>query len=247
VPEPIRLLIDPPQDGVWNMSLDEALLNSVAAGESPDTLRFYQWRPATLSLGYFQPFSDRQLHAASMHCAVVRRSSGGGAIVHDQELTYSLVLRVAERFAARELYSLVHEGLRAILAARAIEASIFEEGQPKREHESSFLCFERRANGDVVSRGSKICGSAQRRLGSTVLQHGSLLLAQSEFAPELPGLAELWDASPNVEGILEAWKTEMGQRLGRPLIMANWKPQELANARLWADQRYGSSDWQHKR
>ena len=95
----VRLLIDAQEGGAWNMAVDHALLET-AAETGAITLRFYEWTPATLSLGYFQPVADRLQHAASAACPIVRRSTGGGAIVHDQELTYSLVAPVSSRFGA---------------------------------------------------------------------------------------------------------------------------------------------------
>src|SRR5690242_18095105 len=86
-----RLLIDSAVDGPRSMAIDEALLES-AAGGGPLTLRFYQWSEPTLSLGYFQRYEDRSLHPASLDCPIVRRPTGGGAILHDKELTYSLAL-----------------------------------------------------------------------------------------------------------------------------------------------------------
>ena len=88
-----RLIIDPPAAGSWNMAVDEALLRS--AGESRQlTLRVYQWEQPTLSLGYFQAHERPAEHAASQPCPVVRRATGGGAIVHDREITYSLTAPV---------------------------------------------------------------------------------------------------------------------------------------------------------
>src|ERR1700682_6410647 len=83
-----RLLIDPPALGAWNMAVDQALLEHAASGGW--TLRFYSWIEPTLSLGYFQAHRDRRTHTASRGLPLVRRASGGGAIVHDHELTYSL-------------------------------------------------------------------------------------------------------------------------------------------------------------
>ena len=86
-----RLFIDPPAPGSWNMALDETLLESAADG-GESSLRFYGWSQPTLSLGYFQPYDDRCQHAASRNCPAVRRASGGGAILHDREITYSFAL-----------------------------------------------------------------------------------------------------------------------------------------------------------
>ncbi len=80
-----RLIIDPPAAGRWNMAVDEALLLS-AASRRTVTLRVYQWEVPTLSLGYFQPHAQREQHASSRHCPLVRRATGGGAIVHDRRI-----------------------------------------------------------------------------------------------------------------------------------------------------------------
>src|SRR5436190_15116613 len=89
--ESLRLIIDPPLIGPMNMAIDEALLES-AATDGVATLRLYQWSEPTLSLGYFQAAEERERHQASTNCPLVRRASGGGAILHDRELTYSLAL-----------------------------------------------------------------------------------------------------------------------------------------------------------
>src|SRR6185295_18138238 len=101
----MRLLIDPPGGGAWNMAVDEALLET-AATTGQATLRFYQWQEPTLSLGYFQSVADRQQHAASLDCPVVRRASGGGAILPDRELTYSVAL--PQPVASSALYDACH-------------------------------------------------------------------------------------------------------------------------------------------
>ncbi len=88
-----RLLTDPPATGAWNMAVDEALLDGVAAGIAPPTLRFYQWAPPCLSLGYFQPFDVVDVAGClRLGVDVVRRPTGGRAILHDRELTYSVAL-----------------------------------------------------------------------------------------------------------------------------------------------------------
>src|SRR5947207_15142687 len=88
-----RLLLDKPSSGAWNMAVDEVLLDGVAAGTAPPTLRFYEWTPACLSLGYFQPFDVVDLDGCrALGVEVVRRPTGGRAILHDRELTYSVAL-----------------------------------------------------------------------------------------------------------------------------------------------------------
>src|SRR5438094_9157784 len=88
-----RLLLDPPAEGAWNMAVDEVLLDGVAAGSAPPTLRFYSWMPACLSLGYFQPSSVVNVEGChGLGIDIVRRPTGGRAILHDRELTYSVAL-----------------------------------------------------------------------------------------------------------------------------------------------------------
>src|SRR4029453_12753533 len=196
---PLRLIHDPPAAGAWNMAVDEALLESAAA-TGVATLRFYEWSEPTLSLGYFQLADDRTAHFASRECPLVRRSSGGGAIVHDRELTYSFALpqRDTRAAAASELVYLFHETLAEALAQFGIATALYKPPTGACNSRSAyvvgsepFLCFERRACGDLLCGHAKIAGSAQRRRRGAVLQHGSVLLAASRCAPELPGIENM--------------------------------------------------------
>src|SRR5262245_3104799 len=152
-----RLIVDQPAPGGWNMAVDEALLQSAVA-ENIATLRLYQWDEPTLSLGYFQCYDDRRLHAASQNCPVVRRQSGGGAILHDCELTYSLTFPAAHPVTrdATALYNFVHEEFIRILAPRlhdtstACELRLNCDVSPLPPIEEPFLCFQRRACGDLL-------------------------------------------------------------------------------------------------
>ncbi len=207
-----RLIIDPPQSGDWNMAVDEALLND-AAEQGLATLRFYEWLGPTLSLGYFQEHKDRIRHSASRDLPLVRRASGGGALVHHHELTYSVALPQIHPLAgdAERLYDTVHGVLvdwlndQLPVDLRA-NAALCLRSQKLPIREQPFLCFQRRSRGDLLidlngepdfpfpcafDGRFKVCGSAQRRRAGAVLQHGGLLLAASPFAPELPGLFEL--------------------------------------------------------
>ncbi|MFO0789454.1 MAG: hypothetical protein U0805_08350 [Pirellulales bacterium] len=172
-PDEVRLLIDPPQPGAWNMAVDEALLED-AIDHGGASLRFYQWSEPTLSLGYFQRYTERVEHAASQDCAIVRRQSGGGAILHDRELTYSLILPPGHRLTrdAPHLYETVHAGfIRAIteLCSQAAkgeyEAASLRirgdiQGSNPSEAAEPFLCFQRQAVGDVVLPPSPSSGRA---------------------------------------------------------------------------------------
>jgi lipoate-protein ligase A len=154
----MRLLVDGPASGAWNMAVDETLLRAAEAGEC--WLRFYEWSEPTLSLGYFQSYDERFGHPASLTCPLVRRASGGGAIVHDEELTYTLALPGDHPLArdTLQLYMLAHEALARALAGWRIEAELCSDPIPRGAGEP-FLCFSRRARGDVLLR---LPGEAQK-------------------------------------------------------------------------------------
>jgi lipoate-protein ligase A len=168
-------------DGPANMARDEALLMSVGRGESPPTLRFYRWAPATISLGYFQEYSDyERLPPPAGTLPVVRRQTGGGAILHDLELTYSIALPLSHPIVAggrcNFLYDHVHEAFAAVLTRHGVPVSRGDGAGSAASHRGPFFCFERHADFDLLADGRKLLGSAQRRTAAAVLQHGSLIL-----------------------------------------------------------------------
>jgi lipoate-protein ligase A len=255
---PCRLVIDPPADGAWNMAVDETLLRT-AIEQSVATLRFYQWSRATLSLGYFQAYADRLQHTPSLECPVVRRSTGGGAIVHDHELTYSLTLPAEHPLAADStwLYRCVHVELIGLLseaigtAERVVQCASLDIAHGQ----MPFLCFQRRGPEDVVLTDRKvtsdvdwkIAGSAQRRRRGAVLQHGSVLLAATSFAPELPGVAELTAKRFSPEELAVEW----AKRLAQPFDI-DTKPQALTADEVGATRRtvaekFASPVWTNRR
>lgn len=248
---PCRLLVDGPASGFWQMAVDEALLESAAEGQP--TLRFYAWSEPTLSLGYFQRYEERLAHRASRPCPLVRRQTGGGAILHDQELTYSLALPLAHPLAAdaMRLYRAAHVALLDALMSFGIEAELRAGEGPthatSRGPDEPFLCFQRRSGGDVLLNGIKICGSAQRRRRGGLLQHGSLLLSRSLAAPELPGIMQLRGSCPSPEEIRELWAREMGFQLGLLLAKTPLSGQELDRVRMLAVEKYDSTAWNRRR
>jgi lipoate-protein ligase A len=251
------------------MAVDEALLMD-AAKHGIATLRFYQWDAPTLSLGYFQEYEARRQHPASRDCHCVRRQTGGGAILHDRELTYSLTLPASHHLArhTERLYTMVHDGfiesLRAILgdslAGRVLRRRDQESNISARDE--AFLCFERRAIGDVVlelqgqggaiSAGTrhvdrKIVGSAQRRHRGAVLQHGSVLLAASSAAPELDGLADLIGQDVSRGALTQAAGSRIAAFLQAHLSPASLSPDVQLNARLVANTKYSANSWTKRR
>jgi len=256
---PARVIFDSAGDGAWNMAVDQALLMS-AEQDGMVTLRLYAWAQPTLSLGYFQKHTDRQLHEASATCPLVRRRSGGGAILHDQELTYSLAIPSSHRWSNQnsELYDLVHQVVIRLLAQDGVESQLYknvssqqsndrDDAQAPQIDPHAFLCFQRRSDGDLVSDGFKILGSAQRRLKHSLLQHGSLLLGRSEFAPELPGLLELAGKRIEFEEFSRRISKSLGDALGFDFTPAELTESEVQLAGELEAATFGATDWTQKR
>ncbi|HEX5444407.1 MAG TPA: biotin/lipoate A/B protein ligase family protein [Pirellulales bacterium] len=240
-----RLLIDKPADGAWNMAVDEVLL-ARAAEHGDWTLRLYQWREATVSLGYFQRVAERDGHVPSRPCPLVRRASGGGAIVHDREITYSLAAPAGRSpDAGRRLYRQVHAAVVDVLARLGACAKLCD-AAPQHGDEP-FLCFQRHTAGDVLLGDAKIAGSAQRRRHDAVLQHGSLLLGASPAAPELPGVESLTGLElPVAEwtSLLSRAVAEALQLRAAPGVLSVVERQEAARI---AQEKYGQFGWNRRK
>jgi len=247
-PLPCRLIHYATASGAWQMATDEVLLET-AAEQGLATLRFYGWSEATLSLGYFQSFEARRKHIPSRDCPIVRRQTGGGAIVHDAELTYSLALPIAHPLAmdAMHLYHAAHKGLIAVLAKLGVHASLCVDEADLKPADQPFLCFQRRARGDVLLGSAKICGSAQRRRKGAIVQHGSLLLAASPHAPELPGIRQLAGKRIEPESLVEPWSGEFAERLGLELSAGGLTNLEQDAVRTITLEKYDSVRWTNRR
>lgn len=189
--ETVLRIEDAPNSGAWNMAVDEALLD-LAAQSGIATVRIYAWDQPTLSLGYFQDVGGYQCEERWNQLPAVRRLTGGGAILHHHEITYSCCLpaQAFKAFRPIELYSRVHQAAIDVLAAHNMLAT-FRGDMPG--DDSQFLCFTRGDERDVLLGGKKILGSAQRRRRGAVLQHGSLITRTSEHAPEITGAFDIAD------------------------------------------------------
>ena len=175
-----RLIVeDSPRSGAANMAVDESIAEAAAAGDVPPTLRFYRWLIPTVSLGRFQKIADvNETRIAAQGYDLVRRSTGGRAILHVDELTYSVAGPIAEphmaggvmdaylRFSNALLSGLMTLGLNAEKAGARARAG----------RELSPACFEMPSAYEITAAGRKLMGSAQSRRKGYVLQHGSLPL-----------------------------------------------------------------------
>ncbi len=173
-----RLLVDGEADGATNMAVDEAILTAVVEGASPPTLRLYAWSPPCLSLGRNQPLSDVDLAACrAAGVDVVRRPTGGRAILHTDELTYSVALLQGDPRATGDVvdsYRRLSEGLLAGLHYLGTDAVQARSQGPTAD--PTAICFDLPSDYEIVVGGRKLVGSAQWRARGGVLQHGSLPL-----------------------------------------------------------------------
>jgi len=226
-PKFTRLIVDPtPNSGKWNMALDEALLES-AVHRGRCTVRIYRWSQPTVSLGYFQRTDEIDPESSWADLPRVRRLSGGGAILHHLEWTYSCTIPPGHPAIRTPgaLYETAHRQIIDVLKEFGVEAALrgsvvrnsFRTSAGACEMNfarppSAFMCFSRGDARDVVLHGHKIVGSAQRRRKGAVLQHGSILLQASPFAPELPGIVDLAGDFPPAEFL--------GEQIGRSIAVA---------------------------
>jgi len=172
------------------MAVDEALMESVRAGAAP-ALRMYEWSPSCLSLGRNQPASayyDRE-HLRAVGVDVVRRPTGGRAVLHDAELTYSVVARDGELGPPRRAYLEVNEALIAGLSLFGVDAAIHRRGPARSPIPSTAPCFAEPVAGEVLAKGRKLIGSAQLRAGGVLLQHGSIPMRPSQLSGLVGGVA----------------------------------------------------------
>jgi lipoate-protein ligase A len=178
-----RLLIPKqPASGAWNMALDEAILNSIAQGSSPPTLRLYAWSPPCLSLGYAQPYADIDLDRVNTRgWDIVRRPTGGRAIVHTDELTYSVIAPQSEprvKGGVLESYQRLSTALLEALKLLGLPAQADKEYDlPAGANPKGAVCFEIPSKYEITVDHKKLIGSAQARRKQVVLQHGSLPLS----------------------------------------------------------------------
>lgn len=175
-----RLLLEPePRTGAWNMALDEAIMDAVGAGAAPPTLRLYQWAPPCLSLGRRQPLEGVDLaRLRADGCEAVRRATGGWAILHTDELTYSVALTPNDPRAdgpILDAYRKLSAGLLAGLTLLGVAAEM-KPASASGTHNLTAACFEVPSAYEITAQGRKLIGSAQARPNGRVLQHGSLPL-----------------------------------------------------------------------
>jgi len=265
-----RLIIHPPASGAWNMAVDEALTESVAAGASQPALRFYAWQPGCLSLGYAQPAADVDNERLSAHgWDVVRRLTGGRAILHIDELTYSIVTPLNDprvEGGVIESYRRLSEGLIVGLSRLGVAVHAGR-ADPKAHRFDGPVCFEVPSDYEITAQGKKLLGSAQTRRKGVALQHGALPLtgdvaricdalafasnadrqqSRDRLVSRALTLEQAHGDSLEIESVIEALTRGFEQTLNLTLVRSSLTPAEADRSDELSAIKYATPEWTNR-
>jgi lipoyl(octanoyl) transferase len=260
-----------------NMAIDEAILTVHSEGKTLPTVRFYTWDPATLSIGYFQK-AEKEINFEKVReygLGFVRRPTGGRAVLHDKELTYSVI--VSENYPempsqVTEAYRVISNGLLKGFQNLGFHAEMVslasEEEKAKYASLGSSACFDSPSWYELVVEGKKVAGSAQTRQKGTILQHGSILLdwdvdmlfnvlnfpservkerMKASFLDKAVAINLLGERVVTLEEAKKAFFAGFAEGLEIELVPSELTKEELDLAKELAEQRYGTDEWNYKR
>lgn len=245
----------------FNMALDEAISEAVRKGISPPTLRLYQWSSPSISIGYFQRASDINIEYCNKKgYPVVRRPTGGRAILHGSELTYSLSARTGHHlFKGRLLedYAIISKAIALGLTLNGINAQI-SFSRRRRTRQKSPVCFKSISYGEITVDNKKIVGSAQKRYSDGFLQQGSIpfsldleelrrVLAYRE--ENFHDMGAILDYSPQItiNKLKNSLKEAFERVLNVKMISDRPTEFELRLAKELEEKKYSTPDWNYSR
>jgi lipoate-protein ligase A len=261
-----RLIHSGFQTGAMNMALDEVFLQAVSTGLSQPILRFYRWKPATVTIGYSQSiFADIDLQLCERHgLDVVRRSTGGRAVLHDNEVTYSVIAPIDYgpfSISLIESYRLISKILQQALLTLGLRAELVPgKSSLGTSNQSKAVCFSAPSQYELVIDNRKIAGSAQKRSGKAFIQHGSIpldmdlallkkiLKVEQDTKKAAPldkvGWLNHWTSRPlQIKEIESKISEEFSKLLNIQWDFSNPSHLELAKAKELSQQRYGNRSW----
>jgi len=253
------------------MAVDEAILEFVAKKEKPPTLRLYAWNPYCVSLGHAQPIADINLQALKIYgWGLVWRPTGGKAILHADELTYSIMAPLDEpnvRGTILESYQRLSRALLIALNIMGIQANSKPKESTNRKISLNPICFESPSNYEITCNGKKIIGSAQARRLQGVLQHGSIPLfgdiarivlalnyksveekkeAQNNLRFKAGTLKDIIKETKSWQEISEAIIKGFSEELGILFIQDSLSNQETNRAKELVQTKYGLDEWTYR-
>jgi len=268
-----RLIIEEKNNAYYNMAVDEAIMKIHSQGAVPPTLRFYGWQPAALSLGYFQQAKKEVDFEKCKNQGIdlVRRLTGGRAILHKQELTYSIIISEDYNLLADSIeksYQQISSGLVAGLNQLGVGAELkaVERGK-KAPRGHSAACFDAPSWYEVILDNKKLIGSAQRRKENTILQHGSLplddssqeifeLLNYSSETARKKSRRIFKSKSTNLkkagykfkkQRLIAALSSGLAEKLDLTFVESSLTENEIKLAQKLAKNKYQNKDWNFRR
>ena len=263
-------------DPYYNMAMDEALLNFVSRGEIDPVVRFYTWNPATLSVGYFQRLKkeidiDK---VTEKGFGLVRRQTGGRGVLHDKELTYSVIVPESHPnmpSTITEAYRVISEGLLEGFKLLGFDAYFAiprsKEEREKLKQPRSAVCFDAPSWYELVVEGRKIAGSAQTRQKGVILQHGSLLQdvdvdelfdmfifkndrlkekMKKAFVDKAVAINDISDRHISIEEMEKAFEEGFKKGLNIEFKPLSLTENQLAEVKV-LEEKYRSEEWLYKK
>ncbi|UOQ95760.1 lipoate--protein ligase family protein [Halobacillus shinanisalinarum] len=255
-----------------NMAMDEALMNWHREGKIPPVLRFYGWKPAGLSVGYFQKVNGKiDIEGVKRHgYELVRRQTGGRAVLHDNELTYSVI--VSEQHpqmpaSVKEAYLIISKGLFEGFRELDIKAE-FAIPEGKLDTTGSAVCFEEPSWYELIVNGKKTAGSAQTRKKGIILQHGSIPIdvdetklfdmfiykndrikarARKAFGDKASSINSLLSEPKSFDEVKSAFKKGFEQGLDLNLKPFTLNEEQWSEVHKIAEERYTNDEWNYSR
>lgn len=263
-------------DPFYNMAMDEALLNFVASGDIGPVIRFYTWNPATLSVGYFQRLT-KEIDIDKVKekgFGLVRRQTGGRGVLHDKELTYSVIVPESHPnmpSTVTEAYRVISQGLLEGYKELGLDAYFAipksKEERKKLKQPRSAVCFDAPSWYELVVEGRKIAGSAQTRQKGVILQHGSLLQdvdvdelfdmfifknerlkskMKAAFVDKAVALNDIADHYISITDMEQAFEKGFKQGLGIELKPLTLTDEQLQEVKKLED-KYRSDEWNYRK
>jgi lipoate-protein ligase A len=247
-----RLLLTGHDTAFMNMAIDEAIM--LHQGRVPPTIRLYGWKPPAVSIGYFQSLEEEVDLEKCREAGVdlIRRITGGGAVFHDNELTYSFITKESDPLVPKEIlesYKVICSGIISGLSSLGVR--------------SEFAPLN-----DIISGGKKISGNAQTRRNHCVLQHGTLLIgvdAKRMFSllrvpsekirrmliksaeERVTSIGSLLGRKVSFEETADATAEGFRKSLGIKLVKGELTKSEMKMAKELAEKKYGAKEWNFRR
>jgi len=249
-----RLLHTENNSAYRNMAIDWAVLKANSEGKSPPTVRFYTWKPSAISIGYFQSLEEEvDLEMCKRHGVdYVRRITGGGAVFHEDELTYSIVIPEKHPEISKNIMESYGRVCGAII-----------KGLNHLDIESKYAPIN-----DIISNGKKISGNAQTRKSKTVLQHGTVLMEVdvdkmfsvlkvpdekirdkliSDVKQRVTSIKHLLGESLSFNEVAEVMKKGFEEEFNIDLVEGNLTKEELEDTDRFEKEYFSSREWNHKK